>query len=90
MTSDNVTNGNGRLEALRKREAALREQIAAEKIRQERRREKEKLRHAMILGTSLLSDLDDYPQMKTLLQEILQRHSNPRDAEFLRAQGWGI
>jgi hypothetical protein len=38
MSSDNATNGNGRLDALRKREAALREQIAAEKIRQERRR----------------------------------------------------
>jgi uncharacterized membrane protein len=90
MQSNSESNHNARIEALRKREQALKNAIAAEKIRIERRREKEKLRHAMILGTSLLSDLDDYPQMKTLLQEILQRHSNPRDAEFLRAQGWDI
>ena len=63
MPSDNATNGSGRLEALRQREAVLREQIAAERTRLERRREKERLRHAMILGSCMLSDLDEYPQM---------------------------
>jgi hypothetical protein len=90
MASDHGTNGRGRLETLRQREAALREQIAEEKIRLERRKQKDHLRHSLIVGTCFLAQFEADPNMGRLLEETLQRFSNPRDAEFLRARGWRI
>jgi hypothetical protein len=88
--NSNGTNGRDRLDALRQREAALREQIAAEKIRLERRKQKDHLRHSLIVGTCFLAQLEEDPNMGRLLEETLQRFSNPRDAEFLRTCGWRI
>lgn len=90
MANDHGTNGNARLESLRQRESALRAQITAEKERLERRRQRELTRHAMILGTCLLAELKDDPNMGRLLEETLKQYSNPHDAEFLRAKGWRI
>jgi hypothetical protein len=90
MASDHGTTGNNRLDALRQKEAALRELIAEEKIRLERRKQKDHLRHSLIVGTCLLAQFEQDPNMGRLLEETLQRFSNPRDAEFLRTRGWRI
>jgi transposase len=90
MTTDHGINGNERLEALRKREAALREQIAAEQSRLQKRRERIHTKHASIAGACLLADFEHNPQLAQLLEEILKRHANPRDLDFLRARGWRI
>lgn len=88
--SDPETNGH-RLEALRKREQALRALIAAENDRLQKRRARIQARHAAIVGACVLDDLDNNnPQLAALLEEILRRHANPQDAGFLKARGWRI
>jgi hypothetical protein len=79
-----------RIEALRKREQALKAAIAAEQIRLARSRERVQERLVRIIGSCLLSDLEANPSLLSLLQESLKRFANPRDVEFLRAQGWDV
>lgn len=90
MPKNSDGNGATRLEALRKREAALREQIAAERIRLERKREREHARLASIVGACLLDDLSGNSETGLLIEESLKRNSDPRDAEFLRSKGFRI
>jgi hypothetical protein len=69
---------NDKLDALRKREAALRAAISEEKVRQQKRAEKDHARLASIVGECLL------------MEESLKRNATPRDAEFLKSRGWKV
>jgi len=86
---DPETNGH-RLEALRKREQALRALIAAENDRLQKRRARIHARHAAIVGACVLDDLANNPQLAVLLEEILKRHASPQDAPFLKERGWTV
>jgi hypothetical protein len=90
MPSDQGTNGNARLDALRKREADIKAAIAEEKVRQQKRAEKDHARLASIIGECLLADMKVDPKLALLLEESLKRNASPRDAEFLRHMGWRI
>ena len=85
-----MENAEGKLEALRRRETALKAAIAAEQLRLQKCRERTQARLASILGSCLLSDLEANPQLLVLLQESLKRRAESRDIEFLRVQGWEI
>jgi hypothetical protein len=80
----------GKLESLHRREQALRAAIAEEKVRRQKKAEKERARTAIVLGECLLVDLEANPQLGPLIEESLKRKASPRDAEFLRARGWRI
>jgi hypothetical protein len=82
-------NGN-RLDALKKREAALKAAIAVEQVKQQKRREKVQARLASVLGACMLADLGTSPQIRPSIEESLKRNCNPRDVEFLRATGWRV
>jgi hypothetical protein len=82
--------GNGKLDALRKKEAALKEAIALEKVRQQKRQEKERARLASAIGECVLADLKANPQLRQFLAESLKRNASPRVAEFLRTGGGQI
>ncbi|WP_263356140.1 hypothetical protein [Acidicapsa ligni] len=86
MASDSVS----RLEQLRRREATLRTAIAEEKVRQQKRAEKDHARLASIVGECLLADLEVDSKLGLLLEESLKRNATPRDAEFLKSRGWRI
>jgi len=86
MATDNVS----RLEQLRRKEAALRAEIAREKVRQLKRAEKDHDRLASIIGECLMADIEVDPKLGLLLEESLKRNASPRDAEFLRSRGWRI
>ena len=86
MATDSVS----RLEQLRRKEAALRAAIAEEKVRQQKRSEKDRARLASIIGECLMADIEVDPKLGLLLEESLKRNASPRDAEFLRARGWRI
>lgn len=81
---------DGKLETLRKREQALRAAIAEEKVRRQKRAERDRARTASILGECVLGDLETHPQLGPLIEESLKRNASPRDTEFLKAQGWKI
>lgn len=90
MATDSGTNGNARLEQLRRKEAALRAAIAEERVRQQKRAEKDHARLAGVVGECLMADLKVDNNLRLLLAESLKRNASPRDAEFLRHMGWKI
>jgi hypothetical protein len=81
---------NDKLDALRKREAALRAAISEEKVRQQKRAEKDHARLASIVGECLLMDVEMDSKLGILLEESLKRNATPRDAEFLKSRGWKV
>jgi hypothetical protein len=87
-TKPNV--GNDRLEALRKREAALRLLIAREQTLELKRKQKDRARHAAIVGACLLADLEQYPELKTVFEQSLKRTATGRDLEYLQSKGWRL
>lgn len=87
---NNLGSSSDRLEQLRRKEAALRAAIAEEKVRQQKRAEKDHARLASIVGECLMADLDVDSKLGLLLEESLKRNASPRDAEFLKSRGWRI
>ena len=81
---------NPKLEALRKREQSLKSAIAAEQVKQQKRREKEHARHVTIFGACLLADLEEHPEMGTVFEQCLRRTATGRDSDYLKSKGWRL
>jgi hypothetical protein len=85
----NGSNSNSKLEALHKREAVLKEAIAFEKVRQQKRREKDRARLASIIGEALTHYAERTPDFGLMLQQVLQSAElRDTDRAFLAANGW--
>jgi len=83
-------NGNAnRLAALRKREAALKAAIAAEQVRQQKRKDKENARLFSVLGEALAHYAAKSPDFKLMLKQVLQSAGlRDTDRTFLAGKGW--
>lgn len=78
-----------RLEALRRKEAALKEAIAEEKVRQQKRKEKEDARLFSVLGEALTYYATQSPDFKLMLKQVLQSAElRDTDRAFLAGKGW--
>lgn len=78
-----------RLEVLRKREASLRGAIAAERVRQQKKKERENSRLSLIVGTILVREGDESPEFRGMLTRILQGSDmSDADKNFLVKKGW--
>lgn len=87
--SNNGTNGRDRLEALRQREAALKTAIVAEKVKQQKRREKEHARLCAIVGAICVRDSEESPENKTKLIRAMQGADiSEGDRTFLVRMNW--
>jgi hypothetical protein len=80
---------NAKLEALRKREAAVKTAIAAEKVRQQKRKQNDDARVALIVGEALIRYAGQSPDFRLMLKQVLQS-AELRDAQraFLALEGW--
>jgi len=89
MMSNNSVNSHNRIDALRERERAVRAAIAAEKVRQQKRKEKDDTREALIVGRALTRYAGQSPDFRLMLKQVLQS-AELRDAEraFLALKGW--
>jgi len=89
MASDHSMNGNARLEALRQREAALKAVIAAEKVREQKRKEKAETRLFAIVGEALTRHAERSPDFRLMLRQVLQS-AELRDSQraFLAENDW--
>lgn len=87
---DNGSNGNGKIEALRKREAAIKAALAAEQVKQQKRRERENARLASIIGAALIENAVKNPNsFGAMVKQVLQASSlREADRSFLNAKGW--
>jgi len=88
MASANIA--NEKLEALRKREATLKAAIAAELVRQQKKKEKEDARLCSIIGAALIQNARNHPDFELMLKSVLQSSTSLTDSErkLLRAKGW--
>jgi hypothetical protein len=82
-------NNGSKLEALRKREAELRDAIAKEKIRQQKTKARLQAREASILGEALCKYAEQSPDFKLMLKQILPSVVTDEAArKFLAGRGW--
>lgn len=85
----NLDAQNNRIQILRKREAALREAIAAEKVREQKRRAKDDARLHSILGNALVEHAEQSSDLRLMLQQVLQSAVKAdSDRNFLKTKGW--
>lgn len=78
-----------RLAALRKREATLKAAIAAEQVRQQKRKDKENARLFSVLGEALAHYASKSPDFKLMLKQVLQSAGlRDTDRAFLAGRGW--
>jgi len=78
-----------RLAALRNREAALKQAIENERVRLQKRREKDRARLASIIGEALTHYAERTPDFRLMLQQVLQSAElRDTDRAFLAANGW--
>jgi hypothetical protein len=84
-----VSMANDRLEALRKREQSVREAIAAEKVRQQKRQAKDDARLHSVIGEALALHAARSDDFKLMLQQVLQSAAlTDADRNFLKTKGW--
>jgi hypothetical protein len=80
---------NAKLDALRKREAALRAAIANEKVRQQKRLEKDDARLFSIVGAALVQNAAHSSDFRLMLKQVLQAaEMRDTDRAFLTSKGW--
>ena len=79
-----------KLEALRAREVALKTAIAAEKLKQQQQKERDRARLASIIGSALVDVCDKQPEtVGVMVRQILSASSlRESDRAFLAGKGW--
>jgi hypothetical protein len=84
-----MEDGNGKIESLRKREAALKAAIAAETQKQQKREAKNRQRLADLIGTALVDQAGSSPDLQLMLKQILSGAVTDVSARrFLEERGW--
>ena len=87
--SSNSGASHDRIEALRKREAAVRAAIAQEKVRAQKKKEKDDARLFSIVGAALVRNAERSPDFQLMLKQILQAAElRDSDRAFLAQKGW--
>ena len=78
-----------RIEALRKREQAIKAAIAAEQVRRQKRKDKEDARLFSIVGAALVQNAVQSPDFRLMLKQVLQSATlRETDRVFLAGKGW--
>lgn len=89
MLNRNVQNQNRKLDDLLRREQALKAAIATEKVRQQKKREKEDARLFSIVGEALVKNAAQSPDFQLMLKQVLQSAAlRESDRDFLAGKGW--
>ena len=85
-----MTKNNDKLEALRKKEAALKAAIAAEQVKQQKRNQRENARLFSIVGQALVENAAKNPDgLGLMVKQVLQAAElRETDRAFLSGKGW--
>jgi hypothetical protein len=85
----NNGNGNGRIEALKKKEADIRARLAAEQLKIKRRMDRENARLFALVGEALCRNAGQNPDSFGLMlkQVLASAVTDDRSREFLRMKG---
>ena len=80
---------NGKLEALRKREAEIRAQIAEVEAKDKAKSRKEETRVKVMVGAGIIADTVKNPETRAGVLAVLDRAiTAPKDRAFLKSKGW--
>lgn len=81
---------NDKIEAIRKRQAALREQMARELVRRQKKNERDEARLHAIIGEALVANASKHPDFELMLKSILKAVTtfSDSDVKLLRRKGW--
>ena len=90
IAMDTTNGAANRLDALKKREAAVRLLIAREQTLLLKRKQKDRARLAAIVGACLLADMEDHPDVREAILQSLRRTATERDIAFLKTKGWRL
>lgn len=86
---NNSGNSNERIDALLRREAAIKAAIAAEKVREQKRKERSDARVFAIVGEALTRYAERSPDFRLMLRQVLQSAElRDTDRAFLAGNGW--
>jgi hypothetical protein len=89
MTTPKSEKANGKLEAMLRREAAMKEAIGREKVRLQKRSEREDARLHLILGEVLASHAAKAPDFRLMLRQVLSSMVlSDSDRAFLQKKGF--
>jgi hypothetical protein len=89
MASERTTKGNGKIQAILDRQAALRARLAQERVKEQKRREKERERLCAIVGAICVRDGEDSPEYKAMLIRAMQgADMTESDRTFLVRMNW--
>jgi hypothetical protein len=81
-------NGNEKIEALRKRETALKAAIAAEQVRQQKLKNKLAAKECAEIGEAIVRYARQSAEFKTMLFQVLPVVVTEDKARFLKERGW--
>lgn len=86
----NGSNGNERIELLKKREAEIRAKLAAERLKQQKREWREYERLKSIVGAALLAAASENADFEQMLKGVLKTTAIPSESDkrLLAAKGW--
>jgi hypothetical protein len=86
---DNGTNGNDKILALRKREAAIKAALVAEQVRQQKAKAKLAAREFALVGEALCKYAAQSPDFHLMLKQVLASAVTDDVArKFLIGRGW--
>jgi hypothetical protein len=91
MSNRGGTDPNPRIRVLLRRIEESRSALAEERVREQKRAERENARLALIVGSVLVREGDDSPDFRDMLIRILRGSGiNASDAAFLAKKGWPL
>ena len=80
---------NGKLEALRKREAEIKARIAEAEALEKAKARKEDTRVKVLIGSAFVADTVKNPETRAGVVAVLERAIvAPKDRAFLKEKGW--
>jgi hypothetical protein len=80
---------NGKLEALRKREAEIKAQIGKIEALEKGKKRKEENRVKVLVGAGIIADTVKNPETRAGVVSVLDRAiTAPNDRAFLKSKGW--
>jgi hypothetical protein len=89
MRSNSDGNGNGRIEAILKRQAALRAVLAQERVKEQQRREREYARLCALVGAICVRNGEESPEFRAMLIRTMQGADiTEGDRTFLVQMNW--
>ena len=86
----NGNNSNERIEFLKKREAEIREKLAAERLKQQKREWRDYKRLKDVVGGAVLAKSTEDTEVEEMLKRVLKTApiASEGDRKLLQAKGW--